>query len=233
MQTDVRRAAAYLERVNLAVIKGAMAARVEKDRGVGDRPAPSLGGGLVSLRVITEPRGDGKLHQVTPLGHQTAVRRDPPILNKLADTDPRRRAARLFADAWEKVRASGGSCLAAGAPSAQPGVPDGGASTRLKHAERVRDAYRITRAEVLGERGLSPVERPVPRVVLAPRRKAPGRKEIRAFDLLVAVCVDGQDMLEILRRHGWGRKAEHRQVLGAALLDMLDDLAAAWGLGRA
>jgi hypothetical protein len=227
------RAVMYLEKVNLAVIRHAMRRRAAQDRGEGARPVPSLAAGPVGLEVLTEPRPGGKAAPITPLGYKTAVRRLPPVLAALGRDDPRRRAAVAFGDAWERLGASGGSSLDGGDPSASGLVPDGGATTRVKYAERLRDAYAVTRARVPGQVRKMITARPVPRVVLAPQRKGRGGQEIKAITLLVGVCVEGKDMLEILGAHGWGRKASHRQTLAAALLEMLDDLADAWGLGRA
>lgn len=228
MHNGMRRAAAYLEKVNLAVIRHAMARRTAKDRGQGARPLPSLAGGAVALEVITEPRPGGKVAPITPLGYKTAVRRLPPVLAGLGRDDPRRRAAVAFADAWERLGSSGGSSLEGGDPSASGLVPDGGATTRVKYAARLRDALAVTCRAASPKAGTLPVSR----VVLAPQRKGRGGQEIKAVSLLVGVCVEGRDMLEILGAHGWGRKASHRKTLAAALLDMLDDLADAWGMGR-
>lgn len=233
MQTGMARAAVTLERVNLAIIKHAAARRMRAGRTTGASPVAALAGAPVDLEVITEDRPGGKAAPITPLGYKTAVRRLPPVLAALDKRDPRRRAAVMFADAWEKIGATKGSSFEGGAPSGSGAVPDGGATTRVKHAERLRLVYEATRAREEGKRKHMITARRVPRVVLAPKRKGRGGKEIRAFDLLLAVCVRGEDMLAVLRAHGWGRRSEHRKILAQAVLEMLDDLAAAWGLGRA
>ncbi|MFG6535543.1 hypothetical protein ACGYK5_17095 [Sulfitobacter sp. 1A16787] len=234
MMYGMRRAAAYLEGVNRAVIGHAMARRSGQDMGQGARPPAALGGVPIALEVLTEARPGGKAAPITPLGYKTAVRRGPPVLASLPKTDPRRRAAEMLAHSYEAVGSVRGAILAGGDPSGgDRGLPDGGASTRMKHATRLRDAYRITRASVPGQKRKMITDRLVPRVVLAPQRKGRGGQEIRAITLLIAVCVEGQTMLDVLGAHGWGRRANHRKALAQAVLEMLDDLADAWGLGRA
>ena len=46
------------------------------------------------------------------------------------------------------------------------------------------------------------------------RRQRGNAKDITAFALLCAVCVDGQDMGQILRAHGWsGAKSQRRALM--------------------
>ena len=49
----------------------------------------------------------------------------------------------------------------------------------------------------------------------------------------MALCVEGQSLDAILRRHGWSAQAFNRDPLREAILEALDDVADGLGLGRA
>lgn len=218
------RAASYLARVNLEIVKAAARRRQRQDQGTGARLPAALAGAPVTLEVITAGRD-----RITPLGHQTAKRALPPLLARLAANDPRRMVADMLADAVERVGAVRGADLA-GADS--KGIAsDGGATTRVKHAARLR------MIEALANRW--PVDRRhgpragLPRVLMAPRRATEKRHKILAFPALVAVCVEGASVDAILRAHGWSAQAFNRGPLRDALLDALGDVAQGLGLSGA
>lgn len=61
--------------------------------------------------------------------------------------------------------------------------------------------------------------------VLAPRRGAGQRAAIGALRLVDMVCVEGRSLDDVLRRHGWSCKGDHRAALRVALAAALDRLA--------
>ena len=52
-----------------------------------------------------------------------------------------------------------------------------------------------------------------------------------AYAALVAMCVDGEDLTAILRRHNWSAQAFNCNPLREALLETLADVAFGLGLG--
>lgn len=58
--------------------------------------------------------------------------------------------------------------------------------------------------------------------VLAPRRAAGKRLAISALALADMVCLEGRALDDVLRRHGWSCKGQHRAALRAALAAALD-----------
>lgn len=166
----------------------------------------------------------------TPLGYRTAIRALPPALAALDLHDPRRQAAGMIADAAERIGSVGGGDPAGG--DTKGGVSDGGATTRVKWATRLRlveaaaNGWPVSRR--YGVEGRGPA-----RVVMAVQRQRGKAQSIKALPLLLAVCVEGQDMAQILRAHGWSGHGKQRRALLLDVLAMLDDAAELLGLGRA
>ncbi len=212
------RAASYMARVNMEIVKAAAARRQGHDQDNGARLPAALAGAPVRLEVI---KGQGTNQRVTPLGYKTAKRALPPILARLAPSDPRLAAATMLADAVERVGAVKVSDLG-GADS--NGLPsDGGATTRIKHAARLRlIEAKANRWPVTIRHG---PRKGLARVLMAPKRASGQRHKILAFDALVAVCVDGASVDAILRAHGWSAQAFNRTPLRDAILGALDDVA--------
>lgn len=225
---ELGRASSYLAKVNLEIVKAAGARRQRQGRAAGARLPASLAGAPVNL-VSLKGRQD---EAATPVGYKTAQRAVPRILADLPACDPRREAARMLADACEKVGSVKGASLE-GADS-NGGQSDGGATTRVKHAARLRVMRCLVNGWPIDARH-GPVRRGarlLPRVALQVKRAGGQRQNILAFDALLAVCVDGDDLGAILRRHGWSAQAFNRNPLRDALLASLDDVADGLGLGR-
>ncbi|MDE4059760.1 hypothetical protein [Phaeobacter gallaeciensis] len=228
VSTDQGRAVRYLERVNLEIVKAAAARRQRQGRGNGARPPAAIAGAPVQLVHLTGAAAD----PTTPPGYRTARRALPRLLADLAVNDPRLAAARMLADACEKVGSVKGVDLAG--TDSKGGQSDGGATTRVKHAARLRLIEYLANGWPV-ERGHGPVRRAPgmrPRVALAVKRGGSNRQQILAFDAIVAVCVDGDDLAAILRRHGWSAQAFNRNPLRDAILATLGDVATGLGLGR-
>lgn len=229
---EMSRAAGYLAQVNMAIIKAAGARRqghVSRGAAIpGARPPASIAAGPVQRRVIMGPSPGGGVETKTPVGYKTAVRTLPRMLGALAEADPRRRAALALADAAERIGASKGLDLTGSAPKSA--LSDGGATTRVKHAARLRRMEALANGWAVTAAGK--VERGQPRIALEVGRQTGGLQEIKAFDALLAMCRDGLSGDEILRRHGWAAKSNARKKLGAALLAALDDMADGLGFGR-
>lgn len=223
--------AAILGQINFAIVQRAGARRQGHGRAEGARLPVSVAGAAVSLGVIEDP-GDLK----TPIGYKTARRRLPPVLEALEPRDPRRMAADALASSVERLGASGGLDLSGG--SGYTGPSDGGATTKIKHAARVRMIEAAANGwpcSIFGE-----IERGRPRAVLsrgkpqtAQEIQARKRLNIMAFPALVAVCVEGRGLFDVLAAHGWSRQSPSAKVLAAGILAALDDVAEALGYGRA
>ena len=154
----------------------------------------------------------------------------------LRPADPRRAAADLIAGSYERIGAVGGGGGGDGDGDDGSGctgeVSDGGVTTRIKHAERIRLIEALANDWAV-DRTHGRVVRGPERVALPVRRKRPGRHEIKAFPLLIALCVEGQDMAQILKAHGWKVRSDCTGVLISVAWEILDDIADALGLGRA
>lgn len=220
------RAAQYLAAVNIGIVKSAAVRRMAQGRGDGARPPASIAGPRVHLVRVSGADKD----PATPAGYQTAVRAAPRVLAALKANDPRRTVATLLADAFERVGSIKGADLAG--TDSKGGLSDGGATTRVKHAARLRlieylaNGWPVDRASgpVRGGRVWAP------RLALEVQRRGGKRQDIQAFDAVVAVCVEGMDLAEILRRHGWSVQAHNRDPLRAAVLATLGDVADGLGL---
>lgn len=224
---DQGRAARYLARVNIEIIKAAGARRQRQARGAGARLPASLAGAPVRLTAIKSAGSTERPE--TPPGYRTARRALPLVLSELAEHDPRLKAARMLADTCERVGSVKGADLAG--TDAKGGQSDGGATTRVKHAARLRMIEALANGWPV-ERRHGP-RRGMPRVALEMLRQSrPDRQQIMVFDALMAVCVDGLELAAVLRRYGWSVQAKPRVRLRAAVLAALDDVADGLGLGR-
>lgn len=246
--SDRGRAGLYLAGRNAAIIGGMAAKRQRIGAGDGERAPGGMGAGAVSLSclsdavpgtevIVRRPSGDrlqvvAGVVQVTTPGARTAVRNVARILAVLSTDDPRRRAADLFAGSYERIGAAGGG--GGEGSAAKGGNSDGGVTTRIKHAERLRmiearvNGWAVDPRHGRVVRGPERVALPVTRV----HRSAPDRKEIKAFPLLVSICVDGHDMAQILEAHGWKAHSDVTRKLIAVAWEILDDIADAVGFGR-
>ena len=229
VNADRGRAARYLSRVNFEIVKAAAISRQREGAGNGARLPASLAGAPVKLVRVKADDGE----RLTPLGYLTARRAPPRLLADLAGNDPRCEAARMLADAFEKVGSVKGADLAG--TDSKGAQSDGGATTRVKHAARLRLIRHLANGWPVDRRH-GPLRQPYglrSRVALAVKRGGSKRQQIMAFDALVSVCVDGDDLTSILRRHGWSAQAFNRNPLRDALLATLADVAAGLGLGCA
>jgi hypothetical protein len=229
---DQGRAAKYLGQVNLAIIAAAAGRRQGHDDRPhapgGARPPAALGQSRVALDVIEEAGADGRPEPITPLGYKTARRALPRVLSDLSEVDPRRRAANQLADTMERIGSVKGSDLAG--TDSKGGISDGGATTRVKHAERLLIIEMLANRWPHRRRG-----RAMPaaeRILMLVQRNGGKRQDIKAFPALIAVCVDGLALDDVLRRHGWSAQTANRKALAEALLAALDDVADGLGFGR-
>lgn len=228
--SDRGRAGLYLAGRNAAIIRTAAARRQRAGAGLGERSPLGMAARPVALeRVMERGRGGGAGAMTLP-GHKTAVRAPARALAVLPVNDPRRRAADLIAGAYERIGSVAGSCGEGGDTSG--GQSDGGATTRIKHAERIRLIEAVANGWSIDRRH-GRVARGPERVALPVQRRVPGRLQIKAFPLLVALCVEGRDMAQILVAHGWTVHSKHSRKLIAVAWEMLDDIAEALGFGRA
>jgi len=212
--------------MNCAIIAAAAARRQGHGRGEGARAPAALGQARRDLGTVPDRDRGGAM---TPAGYRTATARLPRLLADLAEGDPRRQVAAMLADAVERIGAVAASPQ--GGRDHSGGVSDGGATTRVKHAERLR---RI-RAAVNGWplRSLPGAPEPAPRIVLGNPRRLAGRKEIRAFPPLIAVVCDGRSLRDVIEAAGWCANGRTQRRVTEAALECLDDAADALGLGRA
>lgn len=193
----------------------------------GARPPAALGGARVHLEALTDPAPEGSAARpVTPLGYRTAIRALPPTLARLDRADPRRKVALMLADAAERIGSVGGAGWggSGGGGDTSGGQSDGGATTRCKWAIRLRRLRDLAQGASYGPGGKM-VMPAAPRVALPVQRKGGKRQEIKAWALVWALCVEGQDLTEILALHGWPKHSKHIKRLGDAALEILSDMA--------
>ena len=225
ISADQGRAAQYLARVNLEIVKAAGQRRQRQGQSAGARLPAAIAGAPVRLVELSAP-GEGRM---TPLGYHTARRDLPRFLADLRPDDPRRKAGELLAAAAERLGAVKGVDLAGG--DSKGGLSDGGATTRVKHAARFRLSEALANGWPRDGRTTGPGREP--KLALEVRRRDGKRKHIQVFHAVLAVCVDGADLYSVLRRHGWSAQAVNAGPLREAILSALDDIAQGFGLGRA
>lgn len=215
----------YLESVNLGLIAAA-GARRQRHYGAGERAPASIARPAVDLGVVELREPGRKPEALTEAGQKTAVRKLPRVLARLAADDPRLTVAGMVATAAEQIGAMGG---AMGEATASKSVfIDGGITTKIKHAERLRIFEGVANGHVSDLRQTR-AARGADRVVMAVQRKRGNRQEIKAFPLLMAVCAEGHELSDVLRGHGWKDCSQNTGPLGQDLLEMLQDIAAVMG----
>jgi len=226
---DRGRAGLYLATRNAAIITRMGAKRQGIGAGSGERAPLGMAARPVALHRLTERTDSGATLPKTAPGTQTAIRNSARALAVLASDDPRRIAADLVAGSYEQIGAAGGGRGGGGDTSG--GVSDGGVTTRIKHVERIRLIEALANGWAV-DPVHGRVKRGPERVALTVQRKRPGRLDIKAFRMLILLCVEGRDMAQILTAHGWNVHSKHSRVLIAAAWQILDDIAEALGFGR-
>lgn len=227
MSYDSARAAAeaYLAGCNLRLISAA-AQRRQRHYGAGERAPAGIARAPVKLQELTQRLRGGKVEPVTTPGTRTAVTQRPRVLAALKEGDPRLHVADMVAAAVERIGSVGGTGTEATATKSIHN--DGGATTRVKHAERLRLFEALANGWAVDARHGN-TQRGVERVVMAVQRKRGNRQEIKAYPLLVAVCAEGRDLADVLEAHGWKVCSQHTGRLRTALEEILHDMAAAMG----
>lgn len=220
-----------LAAINLEIVKRAGGRRMGHGRAEGARLPVSVAGAAVSLGVI-EDLGDLK----TPLGYKTARRKLVPVLEALDPRDPRRMAADALGDAVERLGASGGVDWMGGDSNGE--ISDGGATTKIKYAERVAMIKAAVNGWPLAVNSARKPRRPravmrLRRHPIVPGRDPVERQEILVFPALLAVCVEGRGLYDVLRSYGWSAQSYNAKRLAVGVLAALDDAAEALGYGRA
>ncbi|MDF0602136.1 hypothetical protein P1J78_15460 [Psychromarinibacter sp. C21-152] len=172
----------------------------------------------MELAELSERRSNGQ-ERITPLGYRTARRALPRVLAALPETDHRRIAAELVGNSVERIGAVKGASLEG--TDSKGGQSDGGATTRSKHAARLHLVEAVANGWTV-DTATGRIRRGPERVVFEVQRRIGERQEINAFPLLLAVCVHGRDLQDILRAHGWSVQSKYTRALGQNVLDMLD-----------
>lgn len=241
MGHDTARMARVLDGCNAGIIAAAAARRQGiGSRAPGDRSAPGLAAGAVDLVEISARRVDGvtrnergelePVHaseRVTPAGYLTARRRAPSALRGLPEDDPRAFVAAVLVTAAERVGSVKGSAIEGGSGGCD-GKNDGGATSRVIHATRLRmieagaNGWRILRG--------GKIERGPDRVALKVQRASRQRADIMRFPAICSHVVNGLSLDEILRRAGWAANARNRDALRAEILLGLECAAAGMGM---
>jgi len=220
--------------MNIEIIKAAGARRQGRTGKAGNAPGArlpvSLAGAPVEARTLSRVGADGEREPITPLGYKTAVRAMPRMLAVMSDADPRLRAAMVLADTAERLGAVPGAGGTSEASAPNPGQSDGGVTTKLHQAEKMRRIEALINRWDIQATGR--IVRGRYRIALPVGRQTGKLQEIKAFDALVAMCVNGLSADAILRRHGWKPKSNARAKLIASMLLALDDVADGLGFGR-
>jgi hypothetical protein len=223
-ERELAQATAFAERLNFGILKGLAQRRAMVGVGAGERPPAAPGRPAHMLAELTERDKNGKLQQVTAIGHRTAVRRMPAVLAKLDHADPVRVAAEIYATAAEKLGSVAGASIDGSPQGGGGGASDGGVTTRIKHATTLREvvgaANAWQRAPVTGNFIMG-----AELVVLAPGNKHGDRQAITAMGLIRAVCLDGLDMRAILHRAGWSGHSRDVRKLTEAAEELLERIA--------
>lgn len=167
----------------------------------------------VELVELVEPRGDGVVERVTPLGYRTARVALPRVLAELPPFDARRAAAVRYLTLHERVGSMPCAGLAAGGSGR---VGDGGAVWRIDLARELRAM----------QRQLGGLALPVVRDTGARGGAQRGeRRPVRLRVAVDAVCLDGMGLTAVLRAHGWATSGAAVAALRLAVLDALGRMA--------
>ncbi|MEL7513658.1 MAG: hypothetical protein AAGK03_03525 [Pseudomonadota bacterium] len=165
----------------------------------------------------------------TEAGKRTGLRRVPPVLAAFPIHDGRRLAIGAYATAIELLDAGPAISLLSIPGGSGKGVPDGGATNRIRNVAVIRAACGAAN-RWKWSRALNDYVEAAPRVLLESQRGS--ARSITAQDLLDAVAIDGIDLAELLRRHGWSVHSKHTKFLREAFNEMTFDLADALGFGN-
>ena len=232
LNRDRARARSVVESLSRRLLSAVAARRQGIGSGEGARAPLALGQPRRSLSAITEAKAGptGPVEAaVTPLGYKTARAALPPFLAQMDRHDPKLQAATMLADAVERIGSIKGGDMGGG--DIKGGISDGGATTRVKHAARLRLIEALANGWAV-DRSHGSIIKGAECVVLKVRRQRGKAKDIRAMRLLELICIEGLDMRQILELHGWSAHSGQRKALGAAASVLLDDVAEGLGLGR-
>lgn len=221
---DHQRAAAYLARANLEIIKGAGARRQGYwSRAAGSRAPSALAGGAVRLEVLSEAAPGGSTRALTAAGYKTARRVQAGLASRLPPGDRRALVIEQIICAVERVGALSNVALEGGGCAHSGGVNDGGVTTRIKHAARYRrlEAYANGWPILASGKVITGAER----VLLPVQRRTGQRQEIKAFAALLGLCVEAVSAAQLLRRHHWPVKSRSQKQLIEGVLATLDQIA--------
>ncbi|MEL6507252.1 MAG: hypothetical protein AAFR29_06435 [Pseudomonadota bacterium] len=218
-----RTARQFAEQLTIEMIGIAADIRQRSRQGLGERGASGLAAAAVALEDIRTPDGDTGPKQP---GTRTATRCLPKVLADLSRDDPARRAALHYAAAHEIIGSMGSAANLIGSPSGGGNAfaSDGGMTRKLQAMAMVRlgegiaNRWAWSRADRRFVRG-------APRVVMAPQRQVRGLRRITGKALLDAVAVNGCDIADVLRAHGWSNQKRVRDVLAQDLLQTLEKIA--------
>lgn len=197
---------------NIDIINHQRAKRARVGVRAGDRGAAGAACGPVML----EPVRDAK-QPMTAM----ARRKLPKVLARLDPLHHRRQFAAEFADAYERLGSVAGSGDLGG--SGGGGVSDGGVAARMDYATIIHKVEGAVNGWAIAPGSGGRYLRGKPIAVLTPKTKRGERRPILAFDLLRRICVDGEDMVAILRAHGWtghARDVQRLMRIADFLLDM-------------
>lgn len=232
MNIDQGRARLFLQAMNCKLIMRSARRRQGIGQGEGARAPVAPARRPVDLVEITHRTPNGKLEQLTPLGWKTARGVLPPVLARLDADHPHLIAANGFAVICERIGSIKGAAIDGACGDTSFGVSDGGATTKMRHAEALW--------QIRGAINKWPVARPSgryikgdDRVVVAPIGGGRKRQEIKAFDLVFRVCIEGQDMGTILKAHGYSAQTKNRKMLRVVIEELLDLMATEcrWHMG--
>ena len=211
MGTGPGGAALYLTRCNAKIIAAAKSARWHNG------PAPART--APASRPVRAPGAADAAKRPRSAPLRRVVAPVPRVLARLAPDDPRRRAAARLAS--DVLSSRDPAAATSGATDINGSARDAG---RLPSARRVELAQAIVNRwcvdMVHGRIASGP-----PRAALCPARGAGRRKEIRAWELVLAVSVDGAELSGILRAHGWTDHSAHVERLRETLLASLERIA--------
>ncbi|KEJ93975.1 hypothetical protein SAMN05444149_10892 [Pseudosulfitobacter pseudonitzschiae] len=212
------------ERINFHIIGTYAARRAMAGVGLGARVTPGAARGFFDLAQIEDVAqhrdAEGRRCSVKVLrtdpGCLTARRRLPAVLGRMADVDPRRRAAERYAYASEKIGSIAGTSAEGAKSDGGAATNDGGVTSRIMHASAIRSVERVL--DAVGN-------------VLTPSARGGGqRRAISARELMDALCLEGCDMKAILTRAGWSGQRRDVAALSASAEVILEGMARALGL---
>lgn len=209
-------AQARADRINIQIISTLAARRALVGVGQGERAHPGPARAAFELVQLSERRASGEVVEITRPGFRTARRKVPQVLARMDETDPRRRACDLYAQAVEKIGSIAGVSAEGARADGGPATNDGGVTTRIKHAATIR-------AVECALDGTAPA--------ITPSARGGGdRKPISRRTLIDAICLRGSDLKSVLTGAGWSGHRRDVATLTLAAEDALEVMARALGL---